>query len=165
MRCAIKLYRLQTEQSRWFRHEHPNYAGAWKQPEIISLMDDLQIQRAVAHMCMYRMQSSDELGIGKVKKPTGILSNSMCLNNKLENKCMGGNRHAQLVGGKAQACQSYPDKLGRAILSGIKLELANSGVIKIDGKDLMVVSQENHDPEQKHVEEILGDMTGQTLNT
>ena len=71
------------------------------------------------------MQSSDELGVGKVKKPTGILTNSMFLKDKLENKCLGAHKHIQLVGGKAQACQVNPDKLSSAILSGIRLELAN----------------------------------------
>ena len=74
---------------------------------MISLMDDLQIQRAVAHTCRYGMESSDELGIGKVKKPTGFLTNPMFLNNILENRCVGGHRHIQLAGGKAQHIQTH----------------------------------------------------------
>ena len=100
---------------------------------MISLMDDLQIQSAVAHMCKYGMQSSEMLGIGKEKGPTGCLTNSQYRMDNMKNTCLGGHKHIQLVGCKAQECQVYPDKLCREMLSGIRLELANSGVIKIDG--------------------------------
>ena len=82
MRFAIKLYRLQAEQGRWLLHEHPISASSWKLPEMISLMEDLQTQRAVAHMCRYGMQSSDELRVGKVKKPAGFLTNSIPCSSK-----------------------------------------------------------------------------------
>ena len=72
--------------------------------------------------------------------------------------------HIQLVAGKAQACQVYPDKLCRATLSGIRLEIANSGVIKIDSRDLTLVSQENHDAEE-YVKTCMDDMSGQALDT
>ena len=57
MRFAIKLYRLQAEQGRWFLHEHPNSATSWKMPEMASLMSDLELQRTVGHMCRYGMTS------------------------------------------------------------------------------------------------------------
>ena len=54
MRFAIKLYRLQAEQGRWFRHEHPSSATSWKMPEMKSLMNDLQIQKTVwAHVPLW----------------------------------------------------------------------------------------------------------------
>ena len=34
MRFAIKLYRLQAIQGRWFLHEHPNSASSWKLPDM-----------------------------------------------------------------------------------------------------------------------------------
>ena len=129
MRFAIKLYRLQSEQGRWLLHEHPNSATSWKMPEMQSLMSDLQIQKTVGHMCRYGMQSKDEHGSGKVKKPTGFLTNSEMLADCPSLKCMGGHRHIQLLGGRARACQEYPDKLCKYILKGIKTELIHSGII------------------------------------
>ena len=105
MRFAVKLYRLQAEQGRWFLHEHPNSASSWKLPEVQALMNDLGIQKTVGHMCRYGMQSSNEFGPGKVKKPTGFLTNSSLLADCLNHKCLGGHQHVQLVGGRARACQ------------------------------------------------------------
>ena len=49
------------------------------------------------------MQSSNELESGKVKKPTGFLTNSSLLADCLNHKCLGGHRHVQLVGPELRA--------------------------------------------------------------
>ena len=90
MRFAIELYRLQAEQGRWFLHEHPNSASSWKMPEMQELMNNLGIDKTVAHMCRYGMQSSDEQSTGKVK-----LTNSMILKDCLGLQRLGGQRHIQ----------------------------------------------------------------------
>ena len=164
MRFAIKLYRMQADAGRFFLHEHPNSASSWKMPEMLELVNQLKIQRTVAHMCRYGMKSSDELGSGRVKKPTGFLTNSEYLRDQLSNKCLGGHRHIQLMGGKARACQVYPDKLCRAILKGIRQELVHSGFIEYDDKDMMVVGAQNDEPEE-YIEEYVDDMSGQILDT
>ena len=120
IRFAIKIDRMQADAGRWFLHEHPNSASSWKLPEMLELMNQLGIQRTVAHMCRYGMKASDSMGSGRVKKPTGFLTNSEFLRDHLSNKCLGGHRHIQLMGGKARACQVYPDKLCRAMLKGIR---------------------------------------------
>ena len=53
------------------------------------LMNNLGIDKTVAHMCRYGMQSSDEQGSGKVKKPTGFVTNSTMLRDCLGLKCLG----------------------------------------------------------------------------
>ena len=164
MRFAIKLYRLQAENGRWFLHEHPNSATSWKMPEMVNLMKELEITKNVAHMCRYGMYSKDANGLGKVKKPTGFITNSSYLADQLGNKCLGGHRHVQLLGGRAQACQIYPDKLCRAMLRGIRLELVHSGVIKACHNDMMAISADNWSPEE-YVEEFVDDVSGQTLDT
>ena len=148
MRLTIKPYRLQAENGRWFLHEHPNSATSWKMPEMVNLMRELEITKNVAHMCRYGMYSKDANGLGKVKKPTGFITNSSYPADQLGNKCLGGHRHVQLLGGRAQACQIYPDKLCRAMLKGIRLELVHSGVIKADHADMMAISSENWCPEE-----------------
>ena len=125
---------------------------------MLELMNQLNIQRTVAHMCGYGMKSSDELGGGRVKKPTGLLTNSNFLRNQISNKCLAGHGHIQRMGGKARMCQVYPDKLCRAILTGIRQELENSGFIEGTHNDMMTVSAENAEPE-KYMEEYVDDMS------
>ena len=162
MRFAIKLYRLQAEQGRWFLHEHPNSASSWKMPEMQELMNSLGIDKTVAHMCRYGMQSSDELGAGKVKKPTGFLTNSMMLKDCLGLKCLGGHRHIQLMGGRARACQVYPDKLCKYILKGIRNELVHSGIIKGEVNEMTLASVEDNEC-QDYMDEYVDDMSGKPL--
>ena len=85
------------------------------------------------------MYSKDYCGIGKVKKPTGFITNSSYLADQLGDKCLGGHRHIQLMGGRAAACQVDPDKLCRAMLKGIRLELINSEVIQASKNDMMAI--------------------------
>ena len=152
MRFAIKLYRIQMEQGRWFLHEHPNSATSWRMPEMVKFMEEYKLTKTVCHMCRYGMYSKDACGIGKVKKPTGFITNSSHLADQLGNKCLGGHRHIQLMGGRAAACQVYPDKLCRAMLKGIRLELVNSGIMQASMSDMMAVAAENLAPEE-YVEE------------
>ena len=145
MRFDIKLYRLQAEQGRWLLHEHPNPASSWNMPDMQELMNNLGIDKTVAHMCRYGMQSSDEQGSGKAKKPTGFLTNSMMLKDCLGLKCLGGHRHIQLMGGRARACQVYPDKLCKYILKGIRNELLHSRIIRGEVNEMVLASVGNQE--------------------
>ena len=51
MRFAVKLYRLQVDSGRLFIHEHPNSASSWKMPEMVKLMEDINVDRVVGHVC------------------------------------------------------------------------------------------------------------------
>ena len=127
-------------------------------------MNNLGIDKTVAHMCRYGMQSSDEQGSGKVKKPTGFLTNSTMLRDCLGLKCLGGHRHIQLMGGRARACQVYPDKLCRYILKGIKNELLHSGIIKGEVNEMALASVEDQEC-QDYMDEYVDDMSGKPLIT
>ena len=110
MRFAVKFYRLQAEAGRFFLHEHPNSASRWKLREVMTLMSDLGITKSVAHLCRYGMTSKDGEEVGCVNKPTGFLTKSIHLKDQLQKTCTGGHRHVKLVGGRAKACQIYPQK-------------------------------------------------------
>ena len=71
MLFAIKLYRIQSEAGRFFLHEHPASASRWRIPEMQFLMTDLGIKKVNAHMCGFKMLSSDEQGEGVVKNKLG----------------------------------------------------------------------------------------------
>ena len=164
MRFAIKLYRLQAEQGRWLLHEHPSSATSWRMPEMQSLMNDLHIQKTVGHMCRYGTQYKNEHGSGKVKQPTGFLTNSAMLADSLSLKCLGGHGHMQRLGGKRENCQWYPDKLCRYILKGIKRELIHSGVISPTINEISLCSVED-DRCMDCAAEYVDDMSGNPLRT
>ena len=164
MQFAVKLYRIQHEAGRFFLHEHPASASSWKLPEMQSLMTDLGIKKTSSHMCRFKMMSEDEQGRGLVKKPTGFLTNSDHMKQALDKQCLGGHRHVQLMGGRAKACQVYPENLVRAILKGIRLELAHSGMLSMVYGDLLHI-----DAEDEAMNDINGyfidDMSGHKLDT
>ena len=80
-------------------------------PEMIELMQCLNINKGVGHMCSYGMHSKDADGNSLVTKPTGFLSNSEFVRDQLQNRRLGGHRHVALVRRRACACQEYPHKL------------------------------------------------------
>ena len=86
MRFAVELYRLRAEGGRFFLHEHPNSSTSWKMPEVQKSMSGLQLEKTTAHMCRYGMKSTDESGGGRVKKPTGFLTNSEFLRDQLSKR-------------------------------------------------------------------------------
>ena len=71
-----------------------------------------------------------------VKKPTGFVTNSVCVQEALQQRCAGGHRHVHLMGGKAKLAQRYPKNVCRAILRGLRTQLTIDGVLK-DSKSLM----------------------------
>ena len=75
---------------------------------------------------------------------------------------MGGHNHIQLLGGRAKACQVYPEKLCRAILVGIRNELVSIGKVEVTNDDMLNVSQENVDAEE-YLDEYVDDVSGQPL--
>ena len=123
-----------------------------------------EYKKIVGHMCRYGMQSSDEMGAGRIKKPTGLLTNSAFLRGRLSNRCLGGHRHIQMDGARARAGQAYPVKCSRAMLQGIRAELVNSGVIAGKNNDMMIVSEENNDPID-YLDEYIDDRSGQPLHS
>ena len=75
------------------------------------------------------MTSTDKMGEGLVRKPTGFMTNAEFLENRLSLKCCGGHRHVTLTDGRAKAAQVYPPRLCHEILRGLKEQLTADGVI------------------------------------
>ena len=164
MLFATKLYPIQRDDGRFFLHEHLASASSWRLPEMQSLTSDLGIKKVNAHMCRFKMMSEDEQGKGLVKKPTGFLTNSEYMRRALDKQCLGSHRHVHLMGGRAKACQVYPEKLVRAILKGIRAELVNNGTIAMLHTDLLNIDSESE--AMNHIDgQFVDDMSGQTLNT
>ena len=75
------------------------------------------------HMCQFDMTSEDEMGTGMVKKPTGIMTNSIEVEREVRRECGGNHRHVTLINGRARACQVYPEKFCEAACRGIARQL------------------------------------------
>ena len=70
-------------------------------------------------MCAFGMLQEDEHGVGLVKKPTGFMTNSRCIADRLKRPCEGGHRHIHLINGRAKRAEVYPDELCYEILQGL----------------------------------------------
>ena len=60
---------------------------------------------------------------GPAKKPTGFMTNSEHIGNRLSLRCDGTHDHVPLVGGRAAAAAIYPTKLCTLICEGLKDEI------------------------------------------
>ena len=72
-------------------------------PEMIKLMEDINVDKEVGHMCRCGMKSKDEQGVGLVTKPKAFPSKSPFVKEQLERKCTGGHSHAALMGVSGQS--------------------------------------------------------------
>ena len=77
-------------------------------------------------MCAFGMLSKDEQGVGLVKKPTSMMTNSPEVGKRLDkrrcNKHMAEDdthRHVRLVSSQASHTQVYPRSLCRAVCEGV----------------------------------------------
>ena len=91
------------------------------------IMDQRGVCTSQGHMCRYGMTSKDQMGEGLGKMPTQFMTNSPLLAKRLDLKCQGDHRHAQLIGSRTKKAQAYPDELCRAILKGLADQMGADG--------------------------------------
>ena len=110
---------------RLFIFEHPAHATSWAYDLIIEFGKLDGVHRVQFDFCRLGMAAKDDDGTFKLaRKPTAILTNSDATATLLRHaQCLGDHEHVHLVGGKASACQVYPDKFTKAICEGIRREL------------------------------------------
>ena len=113
---------------RYFLHEHPKDATSWNTAPIKEVMRLPNVRKITADMCAFGMVQEDELGTALIKKPTGFMSNSPCIINRLKKNCTGDHRHILLVNGRAKRAQVYPDELCKEIVCGLMDQM------RIDGR-------------------------------
>ena len=119
--CA-KIYKHQIDNNRYFLHEHPWLAKSWS----LDCIKEIEAMRGVVRirldMCQFGMTShwdKKDGPIGPVLKPTGMLTNSWCLQLELAKRCPRDHEHVHLVGGRAAAAQEYPRELCESICRGL----------------------------------------------
>ena len=130
MKFAVKAYREQHRQGRYFLHEHPRWATSWKMPEMRNLMQQEGVFVVHADMCRFGLTTTSKHGRGPVKKPTTFVTNSQCLAEELGKLCQGCSYHITLEGGsKTRAAGIYTDELCKAITRALKKQLVLDGEI------------------------------------
>ena len=122
----MKICTIQVRENRDVLFEHPKTATSWKMAEIekVSRMDGVEIVRT--DMCVFGMQSKNEAGVGLVKKPTSMMTNSPEAGRRLAKKCCNArspeaeqHRHVKLINLLASQAQVYPHALCRAVCEGV----------------------------------------------
>ena len=85
------------------------------------------VVRVRLDMFQYRMTSRiDKVDgpLGPVLKPTGMTTNSYCLQRELSLRCPRNHEHAHLIGGRISAAQEHPKELWEAICRGLAAQNA-----------------------------------------
>ena len=101
----------QAKAGRMFLFEHPATASFWQTALLNKLYFVKGGQRVNFDFCMMGMRSADEKGEAPAKKRTSVFTNSDEIAELLKKyQCDGQHRHVQLMGGKAKACEVYPDE-------------------------------------------------------
>ena len=121
---ALKLCKIQAEAGRKFVFEHPASATSWKLAIMEVLLHRSDVYRVEFDFCMMGMMSRDKEGEAPAKKPTTVMTNSKAIAEVLgKAKCDGRHRHVVLEGGRASACQVYPEKFSRTLCRAYAREL------------------------------------------
>ena len=84
---CVKQYEAQMKRGKYFLHEHPQSARSWKLGCIQKLASRDDVFKVIGDMCPYGMVSADDVGEGRVKKPTSFLTNSAEIADALALRC------------------------------------------------------------------------------
>ena len=115
---------MQRAGKRHFVHEHPETSSTWETDELKHSLLRPEFDAAMTHMRAFGMTSSDEQGVGLVKKATRIVSSSPEVIRRIAVRCSNElegpkHRHVQLVQGRAKAAQVYPQGFSQRVCEGI----------------------------------------------
>ena len=124
LRFSAKVYKLQISRGRYFVHEHPQSATSWEVDSIRDLVDHEDAIKIVADQCMFGLTTTIDGQVIPAKKPTGFLTNSWKVAERLSKRCDKSHKHGSLMEGRAKKAEEYPDELCRQICIGIKEQMA-----------------------------------------
>ena len=131
---CFAIYRRRVEFGQHFLHEHPWSAWSWKLDFVQGFLSRPDVYLGRGDQCPLGQWSRDVEGPGLALKPTGWLSDSVAILQRVAVRCSNNlehsvkHRHVRLQGGRAKPCAAYPPALERAMITGLVDQL------KIDGK-------------------------------
>ena len=121
---CVKLYRIQMNEGHYLLHEHPASAKSWEETAAKRLLMEEIVERVVGDQCRYGLKSREGDVVGPAKKPTGFMTNSVCIARRLEKRCVNTpqrqvHQHIRLESGRARKAQIYLDKLCKETFEGL----------------------------------------------
>ena len=167
MAFAVLLCIKQAREGRKFMLEHPVGASSWQTALVKRLFFEKGVGKVNFDFCRFDMKSKDEEGEGQVKKRTGIMSNSKALLEGLsQHNCLGGHRHVHLMGGKAAACQRYPEKFCKYVCETVMKEKEQEAEFKNITKVInQLLPADPHSEDELYNDfDFYDDVSGRALN-
>ena len=128
VKFALDLCLQQYKQGRFFIFEHSASAASWSTKMMQQMLNLEGITTAKFDFCQLGMETMGRSGEAMAaKKRTTVMTNSPNVSEVLRQaQCEGKHTHEQLVGGKANNCEVYPDKFVELVCEGIRKEILDA---------------------------------------
>ena len=117
--------------------EHPVGASSCSMQVEGLLTKCSNTRRVNFDFCMLGMTSKDKFGAGPAKKRTSVVTNSEELAKTLgQHQCDSLRRHVTLEGGRAKACEKYPDMFCEKVLKAVQREIENNNSLRTPSRSM-----------------------------
>ncbi len=137
---VLSLYHEQLAGGRYFLHEQPQGAASWQEQAVQELAEIPGVSSANTEQCQHGAEvQSGPLAGEPIRKATRFMSNAEELLERLHRRCHSqdgrctrrkGGTHATVQGKITKDSAVYPEKLCKAIISGMTAQLKKHGMIK-----------------------------------
>ena len=138
LRFCLELYRYQVRMGRKFLHEHPATAKSWKLPMVQELLKMEGVSVELGDQCVFGQTIiNEDKKVALAMKPTNWMGNDKFILTAVGRKCPNRSCpkdspvhvHQTLIGGRAKATESYPERLCIAILKALRLSMRAAGLL------------------------------------
>ncbi len=160
LKFAVKLARRQHRAGRHFILENPLPSAAWKDPEMVRLIEELGCYIAELDQCRYGLRSLDGV---LHKKPTRLATSSPEVADRLhDRRCLRDHPHASVLGGTKVTARAghYPSQLARAMVIGLESQFEAEGK-----KSYEVNAAETEDPGDGFEEDFDNEVPGEVSDS
>ena len=147
---SMEIFEWQVRRGKLALFEHPDTSRAWKEECVQRMLRLPQVQRVVGDQCQYglRVRAEEELN----KKPTGFMTNSKHIAQRVSKRCDGGHSHQSLISGRAKDAEAYPRDLCKEIVKGLKESVSTLVFLAEDEK---IWAEEDDAEDQQDVKDAL----------
>jgi len=120
---AMEVYEWQVRRGKIALFEHPDGSRAWDEHCVQRVLQLPGVIRVRGDQCQFGLQTSPAEALNL--KPTGFMVNSAHIAKQLARRCTKDHEHQPLEGGgRTRKAEVYPPKLCRAIIQGLRQEVA-----------------------------------------
>ena len=128
LKFSLEFCIRQYKAGRCFVFEHPAAASSWTTQLVQRVLSLEGVFLAKFDFCQLGMTTPGAHGEGlPAKKRTAVFTNSKNIAEVLRlAQCQGVHAHEPLVGGRAKACEAYPEKFVQLMIEAIKKEIEDA---------------------------------------